>query len=107
MEADSTKVYAQGRVFSFFVMYNIYEAFSSLTTLGGATMSLLVEGDECTGSSTVDVFALGRDMLWGLCASLVRGGVGGLSVGERSEVATVVVDETLSTRWKRYIFFST
>lgn len=32
---------------------------------------------ECTGSSIVDVFVLGIELVWGDCAELDRAGVGG------------------------------
>lgn len=37
----------------------------------------------CTGPSTVDTFALGRELLCGDCAELESGGVGGVSVEPR------------------------
>jgi hypothetical protein len=49
------------------VMCDIYEAFSMPMTPGGGMKPLFAaEGDVCTGSSTVDVFALGNEELCGL-----------------------------------------
>jgi hypothetical protein len=65
----------------------------------------------CTGSSMVDVFALGKEELCGLWASLVSGGRGGLSLGEVRRLGCgsgiAIAREGLSTRSKRCIFFST
>lgn len=93
-------------------MYDIYEAFSIVTTLGAEPKLLFgADGEMCTGSSTVDVFALGSEELCGLWASLVSGGRGGLSAGEVSRLVCAndgaVTCEGLSTRSKRCIFFST
>lgn len=71
----------------------IYEVCCSMLTIPGGVMKFLsVEGDVCTGSSTVDVFALGSELLGALWVVLERGGVGGLPVGD------VVPLEGLSTR---------
>lgn len=81
----------------------------------------LFAGVMCTGSSTVDVLALGSELLWGLWASLVSGGVGGLSDGPKdlrgiaSGASSVqgglrrvgAASEWLSTRSNRCSFFST
>lgn len=76
-----------------------------LITPEGVGRSLFAEREVCTGSSMVLLLALGRELLWGLCASLVRGGVGGPSAGQLIEVRWV--DDTLSMRSKRCNFFST
>jgi hypothetical protein len=84
-----------------------------MLTMPGAEVKLLfaAEGEVCTGSSTVDVFALGSEEVCGLWASLVSGGSGGLSTGEPSKLVwdnvVAVICEGLSTRSKRCIFFST
>jgi hypothetical protein len=63
----------------------------------------------CTGSSTVETLALGSELLWGLCASLVSGGVGGASVAMLQEAAYGVGVKVSRPSLKsvRVIFFST
>jgi hypothetical protein len=73
-------------------------------TLGGELKFLW---EVCTGSSTVEVFALGSEELCGLCASVVCGGWGGLSAGEVCGSGVAVICEGLSTRSNLCIFFST
>jgi hypothetical protein len=72
-----------------------------LTWPGGVGLSLLAMGEvECTGPSTVDVFVLGIELLWGDCAVLDRAGVEGTSA-----ISSAVAGESI--RSYRYIFFST
>lgn len=67
----------------------------------------------CTGSSMVEALALGSELLWGLCASLVSGGVGGTSttpVDASGEWVACCVDlprSSPSSKSVRCIFFST
>jgi hypothetical protein len=81
------------------------------TTPGGGLKFLFAAGEVCTGSSTVEVFALGSEELCGLCVSLVSGGRGGLSAGEVTRLVcgngVAVICEGLSTRSYLCIFFST
>jgi hypothetical protein len=56
----------------------------------GRKLLFVAECDVCTGSSTVDVFALGREELCGLWPSVVSGGRGGLSLGEVTRLGCAV-----------------
>ena len=85
---------------------SIYDVFAILTTPGGETF-LSAMSEVCTGSSIVLVFALGRELLCGLGASLVNAGTSASSVAEFNELRWGVGDETLSTRSNRCIRFST
>jgi hypothetical protein len=60
---------------------------SILTPPTGRVVSFWGVGvDECTGSSMVDVFVLGIELLWGDCAELDSAGVGGASFESRGIV---------------------